>query len=163
MIPFLAARLRPLILAVAGIIALAAPALAAGDATPDQFLATIYRHYEGRNAKGIDIYGKKVLSRYFEPSLVALIAADEAAAAKRGDAPELDGDPFVDAQDWEISNLKIATKMDGTEKAISTVSFRNFKEPHSVSVRLIKLPAGWRIADITWPDGSLRGLYSGNR
>ncbi|HEV8014699.1 MAG TPA: DUF3828 domain-containing protein [Stellaceae bacterium] len=134
----------------------------AAEATPDKFLATIYHHYEGKNAKGVDIFGKAALQRYFEPSLVAIIAADEQAAAKRGDEPELDGDPFIDAQDWEITQLKIATRMDGADKAMATVSFKNFDEPHAVTVKLVRLPAGWRIADIVWPEGSLRGLYTEN-
>lgn len=156
----LTARLRHLALAIACIMTLAAPALAADDATPDKFLTGIYHQYEGKNAKGVDIYGKGALARYFEPSLVALIAKDEAAAAKRGDVPELDGDPFIDAQDWEITDLKIASKMDGTDKATAAVSFQNFKEPHNVTVKLIKLPVGWRIADIIWAEASLRGLYT---
>lgn len=160
MIPSFATRLRCLMLAIACIMTLATPVLAAHDATPDKFLSTIYHHYVGKHAKGVDVDGKGTLSRYFEPSLAALMAADEAAAAKRGDVPELDGDPFINAQDWEITDLKIATTMDGTEKATATVSFRNFNEPQSVTVRLIKLPVGWRIADIVWPDGSLRGLYT---
>jgi len=157
----LTAYLRHLALAIACIMTVAAPALGADDATPDKFLATIYHQYEGKNAKGVDIDGKKALSRNFEPSLVALIIADEAAAAKRGDVPELDGDPFIDAQDWEITDLKIAVKMDSADKATATVNFRNVKEPKSVTVQLVKLSVGWRIADIIWPgDGSLRGLYT---
>jgi hypothetical protein len=156
----LTTSLRHLVLAIATVFTLAVPALAADDATPDKFLATIYHQYEGKNAKGVDIYGKGALARYFEPSLVALIAKDEAEAAKRGDVPELDGDPFIDAQDWEITDLKIATVMDGTDKATGTVSFQNFKEPHSVTVKLVKLPVGWRIADIVWAEDSLRGLYT---
>lgn len=74
--------------------------------------------------------------------------------------PELDGDPFIDAQDWEITALKIAIKMGGPDKATATVSFENFKEPHSVTVKLIKVPVGWRIADIVWAEDSLRGLYT---
>jgi Protein of unknown function (DUF3828) len=154
--------LRPLVLAIACVLPLAASAIAADDASPDKFLATIYQRYEGKNAKGVDIDGKAALARYFEPSLVALIAADEAAAAKRCDVPELDGDPFVDAQDWEISGLKIATTMEGAGRAIATVSFRNFDEPHSVTIKLVKLRAGWRIADILWAEGSLRRLYTDN-
>jgi hypothetical protein len=136
------------------------PPSSGAEATPLTFLATIYQHYQGKDAKGIDIFGKTALQRYFEPSLVALMAADEQTAAKRGDVPELDGDPFIDAQDWEITQLKIATQMDGTDKASAKVSFKNFDEPHSVTVRLVRLPIGWRIADIIWPEGSLRGLYA---
>jgi Protein of unknown function (DUF3828) len=156
------ARLRHLVLAIVCAMTVASPALAAGDATPDKFLASIYHQYEGKHAKGVDIDRKGVLARYFEPTLVALIAADEAAAAKRGDVPELDGDPFIDAQDWEITDIKIATVMDGADKATATVNFRNFNEPHSVTVKLVKLRVGWRISDIIWAEASLRGLYDDN-
>jgi len=153
----LTARLRRLALALAGILALAAPALA--DETPQAFLTALYHRYEARHFRGIDYADKRVLLRYFEPSLVALITADQAAAKKKDEVPALDGDPFVDAQEWEITRLAVATRMDGPDKATATVAFRNFNEPKTLTVQLVRLKAGWRIADIAWPDGSLRGLY----
>ena len=66
---------------------------------------------------------------------------------------------FIDAQDWEISNLKIGVKMNGADRAVATVTFRIFKEMRTMTLDLVRTPAGWRIADIRGPSGSLRELY----
>ncbi|HEY1503033.1 MAG TPA: DUF3828 domain-containing protein [Stellaceae bacterium] len=153
--------LRRLILAIACITIFAASALA-DEATPQAFLTALYQHYEAKGFPGIDYADKRVLQRYFEPSLVELITADQAAAKKRDEVPALDGDPFVDAQEWEITRLAITTQTDGADKATGSVAFRNFKKPKKFVVRLVRLKAGWRIADIVWPEGSLRGLYTDN-
>ncbi len=42
---------------------------------------------------------------------------DFAAAHKAGEVPMLNGDPFIDAQDWEIANLKTAVKSTGANTA----------------------------------------------
>ena len=154
-------HMRRLILAIVCVIALAVPALA-DEATPQAFLTALYHRYEGRHTRGLDYADKRVLMRYFEPSLVGLITADQAAAKKRDEVPALDGDPFVDAQEWEITQLAITTRADGPDKATGTVTFRNFGEPKKLTVALVRLKAGWRITDIAWPDGSLRGLYTDN-
>ena len=152
---------RRLVLTIACLTALIAPVFA-DEATPQTFLTTLYHRYEGKHTRGLDYADKRMLMRYFEPSLVDLITADQAAAKKRDEVPALDGDPFVDAQEWEITQLAITTTADGPDKATGTVTFRNFSEPKKLTVALVRLKAGWRIADITWPDGSLRGLYTDN-
>jgi hypothetical protein len=72
--------------------------------------------------------------------------------------PTLNGDPFVDAQDWEISKLSIDVTGSG-DTATARVSFQNFGEAKRVLLELVKTPAGWRIADIKAPSGSLKALY----
>lgn len=154
---------RRFALTIACIVGLAAPVLA-DKATPQAFLNALYHHhrYEGKHTRGIDYADRRVLQRYFEPSLVGLITADQAAAKKRDEVPALDGDPFVDAQEWEITQLAITTAAEGPDKGIGTVTYRNFGEPKKLTVALVRLKPGWRIADIIWPDGSLRGLYTDN-
>ncbi len=152
---------RRFALTIACIVGLAVPALA-DEATPQAFLTTLYHRYEGKHTRGIDYADRRVLLRYFEPSLVALITADQASAKKRDEVPALDGDPFVDTQEWEITQLAITIDANGPDKATGTVTFRNFDAPKTLVVALVRLKAGWRIADITWPDGSLRGLYTDN-
>lgn len=154
--------LRSLALAAAFVLALTAPAPAADETTPQAFLTALYHRYEGTHTRGIDYANKRTLLRYFEPTLVALITADQAASAKRDEVPALDGDPFVDAQEWKIADLAITTEMQGPDKATGIVTFRNFDEPKKLRVELVRLKVGWRIADIVWPDGSLRGLYGDN-
>lgn len=152
---------RRIALALACLIALTAIA-PAEEATPQAFLTALYHRYEGKHTRGIDYADKRTLLHYFDPALVTLIVADQAAAKKNDEVPALDGDPFVDAQEWAITQLAITTAADGPDTATGIVTFRNFAEPKKIQLALVRLKAGWRIADITWPDGSLRGLYRDN-
>ena len=87
---------------------------------------------------------------------------DQKAAAKRGEVGLLDFDPFIDAQDWEISDFDIAVDDSVPGKATATVKFTNFK-PVTVRLDIVKAKNEWRIADITWlrdgKAGSLRKIY----
>ena len=90
-----------------GAAVIAAPALAV-DAAAEAFVTAIYDAYKGKNAHGVLIDNDRSVRRYFEPSLAALMRKDQKEAARRNEPPELDGDPFVDAQDWDISAFDIA-------------------------------------------------------
>lgn len=131
--------------------------------TAEDFLKDIYSHYKGddQTAKGVFLDKPADYRRYFAPDLAKIMIADEEAAAKRGDVPNLDGDPFIDAQDWTITNLSIHIDSEMGDRARATVHFENFKKPQSVQLDLVKTSEGWRISDIIWPgkEGSLRGLY----
>jgi len=141
---------------------LAAPAVA-GDAAATAFVTKLYDAYKGKNSKGITMDGEANLRRWFEPSLAALILKDQKAAARRHEVPTLDGDPFVDAQDWEITTFDISVDDAAPGKAVATVSFMNIDMPKKLSLNLVKVKNDWRIADIiTERDGakeSLRGLF----
>ncbi len=136
----------------------------AADPSARAFLAAIYNAYKGKNGNGISLDGDAAIRRYFEPGLAALIGKDQKEAAARGEAPALDGDPFVDAQDWDISAFDIAVRDVAPNKASGTVTFRNVDKPTTIVLDLVKVKDGWRIADITWQrDGkaeTLRGLFT---
>ncbi len=139
------------------------PALAAPSGA-EAFVARIYSHYRGttETAPGVKIDTPAELRRYFEPSLADIIIADEAAADSRHDVPTLDGDPFIDAQDWEITDISWTVTPHGALHADADVHFKNFKEPHHVTLQLVQLKIGWRIHDIVYygdDQGTLRGLY----
>jgi Protein of unknown function (DUF3828) len=124
----------------------------------------IYAAYRGKNAKGIPLDNTAVLRRYFDPPLAALILEDQRNAARRNEAPQLDGDPFVDAQDWDIADFDIAAVNAGPGKATATVKFVNQGAPTTVVLDLVRVKANWRISDVVWshdgkPD-TLRGLLS---
>ena len=133
----------------------------AQEMTPKAFLETIYRNYSTTNSPGTRIDSKRALERYFTPPVVAMIEKDAKAAKAKGEPPGLNGDPFIDAQDWEVKNLKIAISHQGAAKASATVIFSNYGEDRSVRLNLVRTAAGWRIDDIRWRKGSLRGLYRG--
>ena len=130
--------------------------------SPEAFLHAIYVHYVGDPAKalGLPLDTHAKIHRYFEPSLAALIIKDQDAAAKRGETPALDGDPFVDAQDWRIAAVDIRVQNAGDAKATGVVSFQNGGKPETVTLQLVKLKGAWKVADIVWKEGSLRGLYA---
>jgi len=135
----------------------------AANASALSFVAPIYEAYKGKNAKGISLDGEAAIRRYFEPSLAALIIKDRKSAERRKEVPALDGDPFVDAQDWEIADVSIEIADKAPDKASATVSFRNAGTPSTVVLDLVTVKNDWRIADIVWQhDGkpeTLRGLF----
>jgi len=146
--------------AVAAFLLAVVPATSAAPQSATAFLEGIYAHYKGSDqttGKGIFLDKPSDIRRYFSDDLADLIIADDEAANKRGDVPELDGDPFVDAQDWTITDIVI--RIDSETASTATVTFKNFKEPHAVHLDLVKTPKGWRISDIAWKEGTLRGLY----
>ena len=130
--------------------------------TAKTFLQQIYQKYVGSSAdaaKGVPLAAAKEVRGYFTVGLATLILEDRASAAKRGEPPALDGDPFVGHQDWDISNLAIEVKDTGGAKAIGTVTFTNSGKAEKVVVELLRSGKDWRIADIQWDASSLRALY----
>jgi hypothetical protein len=103
-------------------LALGRRALAA-DASALVFVAEIYSAYKGKDAKGHPLDDERAIRRYFEPSLAALMVKDQKIAAKRGGVGLLDFDPFIDAQDWEISDFDIAVDDSEPGKATAIVKF----------------------------------------
>jgi hypothetical protein len=138
------------------LISLGAACIAAGgtavadEAAPLAWVNGIYAAYRGQKTKGISLNDDAAVRRYFEPSLAALIVEDRRKAARNNEAPKLDGDPFVDAQDWQIPDFDIATADNGPGKATATVKFVNQSEPTTVVLDLVTVNANWRIIDIIW-------------
>jgi hypothetical protein len=75
------------------------------------------------------------------------------------EAPALAGDPFVGHQEWDITNLSIDVKDTGALKTVGIVTFTNSGKPEKVVLELLRSGTEWRIADIEWESGTLRGLY----
>jgi hypothetical protein len=142
-------------------IAFAAVGARAAEPSAKSFVEAIYAAYKGKHGNGISLDSDASVKRYFEPKLAALINKDRKDAAKRGDVSTLEGDPFVDAQDWQIDTVDIAVRESAADKAIATVSFMNIDKQTTVVLELVKLKEGWRIADITWDRSeTLRGLFT---
>jgi len=135
----------------------------AGEQTPLAFVQWIYSHYQGSDhgQQGVFLDKPSEVRRYFAPPLADRIIADDAAAARRDEVPALDSDPFIDAQDWEITGIAIHIDSQDARAAHATVRFENFKKPQTVRLDLVRTPAGWRVSEVTWPgdEGTLGGLY----
>jgi len=131
------------------------PFAAQAQQTAQAFLESLYAPYR---AKGFEGQPYTQAERFFEPTLAAAMQRDYQRAQKNGVPPTLNGDPFVDAQEWEITNLSISAAATG-DRATGTVSFANFERKKTLTVELVQTAAGWRIADIAGDGGSLRALY----
>jgi hypothetical protein len=135
------------------------PPLAAQEPSPKTFVESIYQRYLGKNTPGLDLTTREALDLYFTPSLADLIDKDAKEAEKLQEAPLLNGDPFVDAQDWEITDITVTVQESSADRAIATASFNNLGKTMSVRLALALTPKGWRVDDVFWSEGNLRGLY----
>ncbi len=121
----------------------------------EAFLAGLYKPYRAAAAEAVTL---KQPDRYFEAKLARAIIADAAAAAKRGEVPELNGDPICDCQDYTPFQAAIGPVQIKGNRAEATVRFDNTR-PQRLQYTLIATKAGWRIHDIRTSDFRLRGLY----
>lgn len=128
---------------------------AAPQQTPQAFLQSLYDPYLKANFKG-QPYNEP--GRFFSPDLARAMERDMRGAKQRNEVPTLDGDPFVDAQEWTITDLVVRVTGSG-DAATGVVSFANFGKPKRLAVSLLRTPAGWRISDIAGGNGSLRSLF----
>ena len=135
------------------------PPAQAQDTSPKAFVESIYKQYLDKDSRAVDLSTREQLDKYFTPSLADLIEQDAKTAEKENEAPILNGDPFIDAQDWQVSDMVAAVKEAGAERPNATATFRNFDKTISVRLALLRTPRGWRVDDIFWTDGSLRALY----
>ena len=121
-----------------------------------RFVESIYKPYLDPNFGG-HLFAQEA-GRFFTPALAEAITRDSDAAARRHQVPTLDSDPFIDAQAFDIHDLKIA--VDGNDTAATaTVSFTNGGTPQRIVLALVLTAAGWRVDDIHGPMLSLRELY----
>ncbi len=96
----------------------------------------------------------KAARAYFTVGLASLIIEDRTL-----EPPALEGDPFVGHREWDISNLAIEVKGIGAFKATGTVTFTNDGKPEKIVLELQRSGNDWRIADIDWDSGNLRGTF----
>ena len=129
----------------------------AAEQTAKEFLNAIYGTYVGKDAKGTPL-DQPATNRLFTPGLLKLIEGDAKRAKKRGEVPSLDGDPFVDAQEWEINSFTAEVQDSGPGKAKGVVKFKNFDKDTAVALDLVRVNGGWHIDEIAGPSGSLRAL-----
>ena len=127
------------------------------------FLDRIYAKYTAKtDADGVDLSSDTEIRRIFDPPLATLIIADRQRSERNDEPPMLDGDPFVDAQDWLISDLTIAVTR-GAEPAtvVAEVQFSNLDQPVHIHIDLVRLASGWRVHEITYSSTTLSRILSG--
>ena len=146
----------------AGVVYAVSPPAPAGQ-TGEAFLHSIYDRYVGPEDKThpIDYASTRELRRYFERSLAATIDKDFIRAKKVDEVPTLDGDPFVDAQEWDIKSFDIQVTPADANHATGVVKFDNEGSAKVLHVQLVRIAGAWKIHDIDYGggEGTLTGLF----
>lgn len=109
--------------------------------TPDALLQAFYARYLAADADFSDD------GAFRSSGLQALYDAD-AEATPDGEMGALDFDPFIDGQDWEITDLQIGAAGIAGDYASADVTFKNFGEERTLSYDMVKEDGGWKIDDV---------------
>ena len=129
--------------------------------TPLRFSRSWFRLSCPRGANGILINSPKA-RQVITPGLMKLIDADAKAAARRGQPPRLDSNPFIDAQDSDIKSFTVEVQDVAPARAVTTVRFKNEAAVNDglITLALVMTADGWRIDDFRGDSGSLRKYLS---
>jgi hypothetical protein len=134
---------------IAFLLTLIAATTFAGDLSPKDVVATLYRAHRSKHDP---LHETQLLGRYFDADLLQLYLKDRREA--KGEVGRLDGDPLYNAQDFEIKDFSVSAPVLTGREAHVTVHFKNFGKLTGVEYVLGRTADGWRISDIRYDDGS---------
>jgi len=140
-----------------GAVPASAPAPAA--ASPADTIRPLYDRYTARTESNFPpLLEQAPWSAAMRARLVAMMARSEAAQA-----PILDFDPFINAQDWQLTNLRIADEAIA-ENSHATVraSFNNAGRTDEVVFDLVWENGGWRVDNMRGPGWDLATIAQAN-
>lgn len=143
--------MRALILSAIVVFGLIAGAGAQPFATPRALLEDAYSSY------ATDRFPEDPLHYYSSALRQLWAAADEKAADKELGA--IDFDPFINAQDYELTNLEIGDPQPvAAGRVIVPVRFSNMGEPQTMEFTLVEESGSWLVDDIasTTPEWEFR-------
>jgi hypothetical protein len=78
----------------------------------------------------------------------------DAAETPEGDVGRIDFDPYIDAQDYDLTDFAIGEAKVTGDTATVEVTFTNFEQPEDIVFTLVKEPDGWKVDDV-----ESRGAY----
>jgi hypothetical protein len=152
---------------LAVVLAFASPAYA-DPAPPDDVVRAIYvADAPSIKGTGEGVMGDRAArAKFFSAGLLRMIVADENRSAKRNQPPNLDGDPFADAQEATVNDLKISIVSSDKAKASVLADFdRGEGKREKVTYSMVLERGLWRVDDIAYdlpgePARTLRGELS---
>ena len=86
-------------------------------------------------------------SQFRSHALQALYDNDVELAGE-GEMGAISFDPYIDGQDYDITELLIGTPAIAGDAATVDVTFRNFGEPRALTYELVLEDGGWKIDDV---------------
>ena len=131
---------------------------AAQQTTPDALVRDLYKTHDKDNGAILDGKSRKLIDKYFDKTLADSLWKD--LTTHKDEVGVLDFDPFYNAQDVQIKNLKVGEPKIEGDKANVPVTFQNFDRKETLNYALVRRNAAWKISDIKYTDGtSLLGYF----
>ncbi len=108
---------------------------------PVSAICAIYKAYETTADAAPDV------GAVYSHRLQKLIDADRGSTPE-GEVGKIDWDVFVDGQDWEIRQLKVAPVSEAGDHAQVIAQFNNFAEPKEILFDLVHEDGRWLVDDV---------------
>lgn len=132
--------MRLITLAFGLFLALATLANAQPYETPDALLEAFYQPYfDGTFSED---------EAQFRSSALQALYDNDAQLAGEGEMGAISFDPYIDGQDYDLTDFEIGAAGIAGEYASVDVTFKNFGEPRSLSYELVLEDGGWKIDDV---------------
>jgi hypothetical protein len=126
------------------------------ESSPEAVVADLYKVHEQefKTSRFRIMSGKdrRLLDKYFDKNLADLIWKD--LTTHVGEVGVLDFDPFYNAQDADIKNLKVSPAIVNGDTAESTVTFTNYDKKEKLIYTLVKQDGSWKISNINYGEGN---------
>ncbi|MGV8832034.1 MAG: DUF3828 domain-containing protein [Devosia sp.] len=137
--------MRLVVLAAGLFAALTGMALAQPYETPEALLEAFYQPYmDGNFAEDDSVFRSQALQALYD---------HDAEITPEGEIGAIDFDPFINGQDYSVSNLVIGAAGIAGDYASVTVTFDNFDQPQVLDYDLVREGDGWKIDDVASAEG----------
>ncbi len=123
------------------------PCKEAAQGGPEEVVRRLYGAYPF-DGKAVDNEPEQVLRVYFDANLTSHFLKNQQCFKNTRDVCGIDVSLLYNAQDGEITDLKVCEMNAGTH--VVDVQFRNTGDPQVVSYTLISTNSGWRVADVVF-------------
>jgi hypothetical protein len=147
-----------LMLALVALAATAFPAFAYD--TPKALLDALYTPYKSGDDFNWDNWDE---AQFRSKALNALF--DKDAKEANGEVGRLDFDPYIDGQDYQVTELKFHDAVVTGNTAKVEVTFKNFDTAEDLMFSLVKEADGWKVDDVVSSNKdfpySLKDIMSG--
>lgn len=84
----------------------------------------------------------------FRSAALQALYDNDVAITPEGEMGALSFDPYVDGQDYEITEFEVGAAGIAGDYASADVTFLNFGEPRSLMFEMVREDGGWKIDDV---------------
>lgn len=118
--------------------------------TPAAFAQTYAEPYELLEAFYAPYFNGKFPEdeTQFRSAALQALYDNDAAITPEGEMGALSFDPYVDGQDYEITEFEVGAAGIAGDYASADVTFLNFGEPRSLMFEMVREDGGWKIDDV---------------